>query len=1154
MKYVADLHIHSHFSRATSKQLNLEHLSKWAQLKGIQIVGTGDFVHPGWMEELKQKLEPAEEGLYKLKPEYARATQDEVPAACQGPVRFMLTAEISNIYKKMDRVRKIHNVVFAPNFEVAETIQARLDAIGNIRSDGRPILGLDSRDLLEITLEAGPMAFLVPAHIWTPWFSALGSKGGFDRIEDCFGDLTSHIFAVETGLSSDPPMNWRLKQLDPFVLVSNSDAHSPQKLAREATIFDTEFSYPGLYRALSDPVDRGLLGTIEFFPEEGKYHYDGHRKCGVRLHPRETLANKGLCPKCGKPVTVGVMARVEELADRPEGEKPPRWRPYYSLVPLPEVIAEAKNVGAGSKAVQSLFLQMLTKLGNELYILMDAPLEEISKVAGSVIAEGIRRMREGEVYIAAGYDGEYGVVRIFDDAERADIHKQFTFFAEEETKAVRQQPEEAPSRDKPKPKTEPASPKQEPEPPEPGMVGTDIERAAAMDEEGETYLPPESRSLQAADIQLGMQLPEDLNSAQWRAVTHTGGHLLIVAGPGTGKTHTLTYRIAHVVQCFAPGDRILAITFTNRAAEEMHERLQKRLGEDARGITVGTFHSFCLQLLRRFIKQTELPAGFRLASPDEVEAVAAELWPELSAAERNRRLEEIGRWKATGQLADAPEPVAQYNHALRQRGLLDFDDLLLESVRLLSEQKTVRDELRQRYRYIFVDEYQDLNAVQHELLKWLVGDGVQLTAIGDPNQAIYGFRGSDVRFFGQFETDFPGAKVLHLSENYRSASHLLDASSQVIRRDALPGIPPLTAKMYAEGQLVIYEAPTEKAEAEYIVHQIEKLVGGTSMFSQDSGRVESEEEAQRSFGDIAVLYRLNQQRSHLEEALSRHGIPYRVSGDRPLIAREGVREILTLVQLAHDQPISPGEVARLLQFAAEHVGPKTADAIRAQLEAAPARPLTWETVKPSLESMTGLPQPAIQGASRFLAETEEFRHKLQTAGLMMALQHLYLLDGWRRVLSAKDDRHESWQRLVRIARLHPALPDFLDYILLQKETDAGNEAAERVALMTLHAAKGLEFPVVFIVGCEEKLLPLDLAGMRSDPAEERRLFYVAMTRAKEQLFLVRSKKRSLFGKSYKTSPSRFLMDIEEELKQYEKTRMPARKKKPAPASNQMELF
>ncbi len=1154
MKYFADLHIHSYFSRATSKQLNLEHLSKWAQLKGVQIVGTGDFVHPGWMEELKEKLEPAEDGLFKLKDEYARATQVEVPAACEGPVRFMLTCEISNIYKKMDRVRKIHNVVFAPNFEVAETIQARLDAIGNIRSDGRPILGLDSRDLLEITLEAGPLAFLVPAHIWTPWFSALGSKGGFDRIEDCFGDLTSHIFAVETGLSSDPPMNWRLKQLDPFVLVSNSDAHSPQKLAREATMFDTEFSYAGLYRALSDPDDRGLLGTIEFFPEEGKYHYDGHRKCGVRLHPRETMANQGLCPKCGKPVTVGVMARVEELADRPEGEKPPRWRPYYSLVPLPEVIAEAKNVGAGSKTVQSLFMQMLSKLGNELYILMDAPLEEISQVAGSVIAEGIRRMREGEVYIAAGYDGEYGVVRIFDDAERADIHKQFTFFAEDETEAVRRQPE-TPARPEPEPKTEQTSPNQEPAPPESEIVGTDIEvEAARMPAEGETYLPPESRPLQAADIQIGMQLPEDLNSAQWRAVTHTGGHLLIIAGPGTGKTHTLTYRIAHVVQCFAPGDDILAITFTNRAAEEMHDRLFKRLGEECRGITVGTFHSFCLQLLRRFIKQTELPAEVRLASPDDIETLSARLWPDLSGTERRNRLDEISRWKAAGQLDGAPETVQQYNQMLRQHGLLDFDDLLLETVRLLQQNEPVRREVQQHYRYIFVDEYQDINAAQHALLKLLVGDGVQLTAIGDPNQAIYGFRGSDVRFFLQFEQDFPGAKVLHLSENYRSAGHLLSASSQVIQKESLPGVPSLTAKMYMEGQLVIYEAPTEKAEAEYIVHQIEKLVGGTSMFSQDSGRVESEEEAQRSFGDIAVLYRLNQQRSHLEEALSRHGIPYRVSGDRPLIARDGVREILTLVQLAHGQSVSPRDAVQLLQFSADHVGLKTAERLQEILEREADTGVNWDAIRHLLASGNDLSAPAKAGIARFIAESDEFQQKLHSAGLMAALQHLYLLESWRKALSSRDERHDAWQRLVRISRMFSALPDFLDYILLQKETDAGDEPVERVALMTLHAAKGLEFPVVFIVGCEEKLLPLNLENMQSDPAEERRLFYVGMTRAKEQLFLVRSKKRSLFGKSYKTSPSRFLRDIQEELKQYEKTRLPVRKKKPAPASNQLELF
>ncbi|MBI3617814.1 MAG: hypothetical protein HY210_06320 [Candidatus Omnitrophica bacterium] len=390
MKFYADLHLHSHYSRATSKDLNLEHLSYWAQLKGLQVVGSGDFVHPSWLKELKEKLTPAEEGLFRLKPRYADPMAKQVPAACRGEVRFMLTVEISSIYKRLDKVRKVHNVVFVPSFKAAERLQARLEAIGNIKSDGRPILGLDSRDLLEIVLETDPLAYLIPAHIWTPWFAVLGSASGFDRVEDCFADLTRHIFAVETGLSSDPLMNWRLKQLDPFVLVSNSDAHSPAKLGREATVYDTEFSYPAIYRALSDPKDKGLIGTVEFFPEEGKYHYDGHRACKTRLHPRETRKHKGLCPVCGKPVTVGVMSRVEELADRPEGEKPPRWRPYRNLIPLPEVIAEAKGVsGTETKSVQELYHRLLAQLGNELFILQDASLKRIEAAGGDLLARGI---------------------------------------------------------------------------------------------------------------------------------------------------------------------------------------------------------------------------------------------------------------------------------------------------------------------------------------------------------------------------------------------------------------------------------------------------------------------------------------------------------------------------------------------------------------------------------------------------------------------------------------------------------------------------------------------------------------------------------------------------------------------------------------------
>ena len=430
MKFCADLHLHSHYSRATSKDLDLEHLFLWAQLKGIQVVGTGDFVHPGWLDELKAKLEPAEEGFYRLKSSCADKILKDLPPACKGEVRFVLTTEVSNIYKKLGKVRKVHNLVFVPSFDAAEKIQAKLDLIGNIRADGRPILGLDSRDLLEIVLEADSKAYLIPAHIWTPWFSVLGSSSGFDRMEDCFGDLTKHIFAVETGLSSDPLMNWRLKQLDPFVLVSNSDAHSPPKLGREAAIYDTEFSYRGIYRALADEKDKGLIGTIEFFPEEGKYHYDGHRACKMRLHPAESQEHKGLCPLCGKPVTVGVMARVEALADRPQGQKPPRARPFYNLIPLAEVIAEAKGVRTvDAKSVQELYRRILARLGNELFVLREASLKDIGAVAGDFTAEGIRRMREGKVSIAAGYDGEYGEVHLFTEQDRNAQEGQLTFFS-----------------------------------------------------------------------------------------------------------------------------------------------------------------------------------------------------------------------------------------------------------------------------------------------------------------------------------------------------------------------------------------------------------------------------------------------------------------------------------------------------------------------------------------------------------------------------------------------------------------------------------------------------------------------------------------------------------------------------------------------------
>lgn len=428
MKFYADLHIHSHYSRATSPDLNLENLSYWGQLKGLHVIGCGDFTHPGWIAELKKKLDPAEEGFFKLKPEYDKLAAKQLPPSCKGEVRFVLSAEVSNIYKRLEKVRKVHNVIFAPGFEAAEKINKKLNAIGNLKADGRPILGLDSYNLLKIVLESDLLSFLVPAHIWTPWFSMLGSKGGFDRMEDCYGDLTKHIFAIETGLSSDPPMNWRLSQLDACAVISNSDAHSAPKLGREANIFDADFSYCGIYEALQSEKKGGFLGTLEFFPEEGKYHYDGHRDCKIRLHPKDTKKNKGLCPKCGKPVTIGVMARVEELADHPEGRKSPRAKPYFSLIPLMEIIAEARGVGVNSVNVRKQFMEVVAKLGNEMFILREAPLKDIQRAGGSLLAEGVRRVREGHVTIAAGYDGEYGTIRIFSDDEREAGEKQLRLF------------------------------------------------------------------------------------------------------------------------------------------------------------------------------------------------------------------------------------------------------------------------------------------------------------------------------------------------------------------------------------------------------------------------------------------------------------------------------------------------------------------------------------------------------------------------------------------------------------------------------------------------------------------------------------------------------------------------------------------------------
>ncbi|MFC1613640.1 endonuclease Q family protein [Patescibacteria group bacterium] len=457
MRYIADLHIHSKYSRATSKDLDLPNIEKWCKIKGIDIVATGDFTHPSWFKDISEQLEPAEDGLYKLR-EKCKGTKFCAPTNqnwydAKRPARFLLSTEISLIYKKNDKCRRLHILIFAPSIEVVKKINNHLDKIGNIKSDGRPILGLDAKELAKIVLDKSEKCMVIPAHAWTPWFAVFGSKSGFDSLEECFGNMTKHIYAIETGLSSDPPMNWQLSALDDITLISNSDAHSPANLAREANIFEfSSLSYNEIYNTLKNKDKTKFLKTIEFFPEEGKYHFDGHRECDIRCAPEQTKKNKGICPVCKKPLTVGVSYRVNSLATanrstpcekknretvavssplceggqsasacrrRDEGDSSSNNIPFISLVGLAKIIAEVKGVkGINSKTVQTEYKNIIKIFGTELEILMDIPYEIFSnKKMDKDIIQGIKNVRERKLNIDPGYDGVYGKIKIFKDTK-----------------------------------------------------------------------------------------------------------------------------------------------------------------------------------------------------------------------------------------------------------------------------------------------------------------------------------------------------------------------------------------------------------------------------------------------------------------------------------------------------------------------------------------------------------------------------------------------------------------------------------------------------------------------------------------------------------------------------------------------------------------
>ena len=1021
--YIADLHIHSRFSRATSKEGDAPHLDLWAGRKGIGLVGTGDFTHPAWRAELQEMLTPAEEGFYTLKPQYRLAQET---AGTAQPPRFVLTGEISSIYKKNGRVRKVHNLILLPSFQAAEELSRRLERVGNIHSDGRPILGLDSRDLLELTLTACPEAIFIPAHIWTPHFSLFGAFSGFQTMEECFEDLTPHIHAVETGLSSDPPMNWQVSALDGYTLVSNSDAHSPQKLGREANLLDCGLSYPALKHAIE--TGEGFGGTIEFFPEEGKYHLDGHRNCGVCLTPQEAESLGGLCPVCGKKLTIGVQHRVEELADRPLGQPRPQQKPFESLAPLPEVIAACTGASETSKKTQARYQAMLQQLGSEFYILRQAGFEDIQRVAGPAVAEGIRRLRLGQVERVPGYDGAFGHVVLLTPAERQALEGQTSLFGAAKAKTTKKQGRPA--------ALKPAAPQKEQAPSQPTA---------------------------------------QLNPEQRRAAEWTGPALAVVAGPGTGKTKTLTARILHLLEQGAAPGEITAVTFTRRAAGEMEERLAAALGGKAalRGLTVATFHAICHDLLGR------PPLLSREEALALAEAVLRDGGQDMAPGEFLRQVSQVKNSTAPQASPLPPQLYQAYQAALARRGAMDFDDLLLRAA-----ERDLTPTQRRRFTHLLIDEFQDSNPLQLELICRWSQKGESLFVIGDPDQSIYGFRGADSGCFEKLRQRCPALETLRLVRNYRSTPQVLGCAMPVISHNPGPARD-LEPQAPAGPPVRVLQGEDDLHQAAAIAKEIARMTGGMGMAEagQDRSR-----ERYRSFSDVGVLCRTHRQAQLVERCLRHDSIPCQVTGREDLLQRREARGMLAFLQAVRD----PADTA----------------ALSTCLE------LVWDCLPETISAVVDLSRAAggwnraFSGDSRaFLGEFRAVSGFFQAAqGYFQPLQTekpLALLTRWE----GERGPFPGLEQLKNMAVFYSTTAAFLDALLLGEEADlrrgdGQNYASGAVQVMTLHAAKGLEFPVVFLPFLDQGSLPLESEHRPADIGEERRLFYVGITRAQEELVLL----------------------------------------------------
>ncbi|MGQ1891234.1 UvrD-helicase domain-containing protein [Thermophagus sp. OGC60D27] len=1059
MFFIADLHVHSRFSRATSKSLDLESLYQWARIKGINVIGTGDFTHPQWFREIKEKLEPDGNGFFRLK-EPPRETGLPGVKVKDIDIRFCLSSEISSIYKYGDKVRKNHNLIFAPDLETVERINARLSQIGNLTADGRPILGLPSRDLLEIVTECSERACLIPAHVWTPWFSTLGSKGGYDSVEDCFRDLSHLIFALETGLSSDPAMNWHWSSLDRYALISNSDAHSPQKLGREATLFDTELSYDAMFQALK--TRNGFLGTYEFYPQEGKYHMDGHRKCGVSLNPAETNKYQGICPVCGKPLTVGVLNRVMALSDRVEAQKPANAPDYKYIIPLPEILSEIKGVGPASKGVRNSFIQVLSSFGNEFSLLNQVPLEDIRQKAGPLLSEAIGRMRRGEVMPQSGFDGVYGVIKIFKEGEVEHMGGQLPLF---------------------------------------GLADIVPKKRMKSRDEKPSLPSGELRSVAEPDPKNQYQ---GLNEAQKKVRDTLTGAVLVKAGPGTGKTGTMIRWIQNQMEKEGVNpSEIMAITFTNKAAAEIEERLNKVSGEWDGKVVAGTFHAIAWKMLRSYFPNLKVIcddnnrlSALRLLFPNMVDKDCRGLSQRMAAFFEGRPADEEESFISY---------VAHYREFLSQQGAADIADIIGQLVLFWKENPEMLEQQRERVKAIAVDEFQDINHIQYEFIR-LLGQGRNILAIGDPDQSIYGFRGSDVNLFFRFQEEFC-PEVISLTQNYRSIPAIVHAASAVIRNNSLRSDIALQPRRTGIQKISLFNAETPEQEAAFILREIEIKVGGFNLLSGGEAY-----DGNYAFPDIAVLYRTHQVGRQLLMTLKKANIPVVTADGRQWFSEPPFSILNNAIRLF----LNPDDRLALEELLALLPGWKPRDVRDFMIRLFESN-RDWRH-----NAGANLSGKAQDGWKQWLELYHNMPDILEKSGVRGLAEQVF-----GKYLSSDDERPEQKLQMETILTLaSEAGKDarkFLEEAALNPFTNAALSGPKGVRLLTFHAAKGLEFPVVFLCGAEEGITPSCLPD--SDREEERRLFYVAMTRARDELYISWAKKRAVFGHEQEQKPSSFIAEI-----------------------------